>query len=415
MQQKVHQLLAASFLMLSSFGAAHAQTISTFEDVVLPGADTDFITSQATPGDYTFQSGNITFFGTLEPWLGYDHFNCTNYVDTTNPSYTNDRAAITGKGYNNSTNYGVAYVDQDYPAHPYQSILIGAKLQGTAAGSKVIGTYLTNTTYAYLYMKDNYHTGDSMSLVIRGYLNSVPSSDSVVFNLAKYTSTDTVLVKDWQWVNLLPLGSVDSLSFQIFSSDEYAPYYFAFDNLTTLDGACPHASTITASNITQNTASINWTGSINNLSTNYDIAIDQTATLAPTATTVNVTALTYAAAGLTANTQYYAHIRAICPDGGTATWDTVGFKTQQGTGINEHYKNDLNIVISPNPAQNFINLNVTVPVSASIYSLEGKLLMTVCGKDQINISALSVGTYFVRVTDMNDNSKQATLRFTKNH
>jgi hypothetical protein len=414
MQQKLQKWFAASLLTLGCAGALQAQTISTFDDLTLPGVDTDFITAQPAAGDYSFQSGHVMFFGSKESWGGYDHFNYTNYVDTTNPSYTNDRAAITGKGYNISSNYGVAYLDQDYPAHPTQSLITGAKLKDAAVGSKVIGTYVTNTTYAYLYMRDNFTTGDSMTLVIRGYLNTTQSADSVVFKLAKYTATDTILVKDWQWVNLLPLGNVDSLSFQIFSSDDFAPYYFAFDNLTTLDGVCPQTTNITATNIAQNSATINWTGGIANLTTNYQIAVDQSATLAPTATETTTAQLTYAAAGLNASTQYYVHVRAACTDSSFGAWDTLSFKTLQGTGIANTGKNELNLVISPNPAQNYLDLNINIPVTATIYNIEGKLLKTVENARRIDITDLSAGVYILHASSPGD-LKSSTLRFVKNH
>jgi uncharacterized SAM-binding protein YcdF (DUF218 family) len=44
-----------------------AQTVSTFEDVSLPGTDTTFLDTQIPSGDgtYTFESGNVTFYGNI--------------------------------------------------------------------------------------------------------------------------------------------------------------------------------------------------------------------------------------------------------------------------------------------------------------------------------------------------------------
>jgi len=406
--------MAASMLSLGFMTAVHAQTVSTLDDLSLPGANTDFISSQPAAGNYTFQSGHIIFYGTKESWGGYGAFNYTNVEDSTNPSFTNDKAAITGKGYNGSDNYGVAYLTQDYPAHPLQSLPIGAKLQGNAAGSKVTGMYLTNTTYAYLYMKDYYQTGDSLSIVIRGYLNNTVSADSVVFHLAKYTTTDTVLVNTWEWVNLVPLGNVDSLTFQVFSTDALAPYYMAFDNLTTLDGICPTISNIMATNITSSNAIISWTESIAGTADHYEIGIDQSATLAPTATAVTAAAATHAASNLTASTQYYVHVRAACPDGGFSDWDTIGFKTLQGTGIADRNQQSLQVSVSPNPAASTIYLDVKTAVNAVIYSLEGRRIAAVNHAKTIDIAALSAGTYILKVTAVDDPAQQATLRFIKN-
>jgi hypothetical protein len=412
MQQKLQTFFAATALTLGCV-SLQAQTIATLDDLTLPSPNSDFASTQTSAGDYEFQSGHVKFFGTLESWGGYGRFNYTNVVDSTNASFTNDKAAITGKGYNNSDNYGVVYLTQDYPANPTQSLLMGAKLQGTAAGSKVLGTYLTNTTYAYLYMKDNYTTGDFMKIVIRGYLNNVKTPDSVIFDLAKYTAIDTVLLKDWQWVNLLPLGNVDSINFQILSSDDFTPYYMAFDNLTTLDGACPHSANIIASTLNENSATISWNGSIEHLTTDYEVAIDVSNSLAPTATAATVTSPTYSKSALTPNTTYYAHVRAVCPDGGFADWDTASFKTLPVTGISNANENALKIVLSPNPANDFINLQTDILVNASIYNLEGRLLQHIENAKQIDIRNLAAGTYMLRVVNNKDANQQSTLRFIK--
>ncbi|KAA5536093.1 DUF4465 domain-containing protein [Taibaiella lutea] len=413
MQQKLQRFFAVTALTLGSV-SLQAQTISTLDDLILPSPNSDFAGTQTAAGDYEFQSGHVKFFGTLESWGGYGRFNYTNVVDSTNPSFTNDKAAITGKGYDNSDNYGVVYLTQDYPAHPTQSLLIGAKLQGAAAGSKVLGTYLTNTTYAYLYMKDNYTTGDFLKLVIRGYLNNVKTTDSVIFDLAKYTATDTVLVKNWEWVNLLPLGNVDSINFQILSSDDFTPYYAAFDNFTTLDGVCPHAAGIIASTLNENSVTITWNGSVENLTTDYEVAVDVSNTLAPTATAVTVTAPTYSKNALVPNTTYYAHIRATCPDGGFSDWDTASFKTLPVTGISNANGNEMKIVLSPNPANDFIHLQTAISVDADIYNLEGRLLRHIENAKQVDIRNLAAGTYLLRVVNDKNASQQSTLRFIKN-
>jgi len=413
MQQKLQTLFAATALTFGCM-SAQAQTISTLDDLGLPGANTDFITSQTIPGGLSFLSGNVRFYGNLESWGGYSGFNYTNVVDTVNSSFTNDKAAITGKGFNNSGKYGVAYLNADWPANPTSSLEVNVDLEAPASGSKVLGTYLTNTTYAYLYMKDNYTTGDFFKVVIRGYLNNVKSTDSVVFDFAKYTSTDTTLVKTWEWINLLPLGNVDKLTFQLLSSDEFTPFYMAFDNITTLDGACPHAANIIASTLNENSATVTWNGSIEHLTTNYQVAVDVSNSLAPTGSAATVTAATYSASTLTPGTTYYAHVRAVCPDGGFSDWDTASFKTLPVTGISNTNKSGIQIVLSPNPANDFIHLQTDISINASIYNLEGRLLQYVENAKQIDIRNLAAGTYMIRAVDNKNESRQTTLRFVKN-
>lgn len=388
-----------------------AQTVSTLDDLTLPGADTDYATSLPSAQPYSFQSGLVTYYGVLESWGGYGAFNYTNIVDTVTNSFTNDKAAITGSGYN-SSNYGVAYLSADWPANPDKSVLVGAKLEGAAAGSKVVGMYVTNATWSYHYMNTTYENGDWYKLVVRGYLNNAQVADSVTYTLGSFATGDTVLIKTWEWLDLTSLGNVDSLSFQVMSSDEYTPFYFAFDNLTTLDGVCPEAESIAATSVNENSATITWSNAITGFTTNYEVAVDQSATLAPTATATTVSNTTYTQNSLASNTMYYVHVRAACDDGGFSAWDTASFKTLQGTGIFQAQRNELQVSISPNPATDMLTLHSRLAVNAAVYGIEGRELLKVTNATRINIASLPAGIYLLKVTDTTG-GKQTTLRFTK--
>jgi hypothetical protein len=284
---------------------------------------------------------------------------------------------------------------------------------GAAAGNKVSGLYITNTTVAYRWIKNNYTTGSWFKVTIRGYLNNVKTADSVVVTMANYGASDTTLLNTWEWVNLLPLGNVDSLTFQTSSSNSFTPYYFAIDNLTTLDGVCPDAQNIAVTSVNENSATATWTNSVNGFTASYEVAIDQSATLAPTAATTTVTSPTFSKSGLTANTQYYVHVRTACEGGTFSAWDTAAFKTLQSTGIFNGPKNELQLSISPNPATDVLVLSSGIAVDAVIYSIEGKKLIQADNATRISVAALPAGVYLIRVTDKAGTGKQATLRFTK--
>ena len=414
MQYKLPLILALSMLTIGSV-STEAQTISTFDDVTLPGADTSFLeVLPAVDGIYPFETGNTKFYGKIDYGGTYQaQYNYSNRTDTVNPGYDNQWAAIAGEGADHSANYGVAYAETDWNNF-FQSVENGPKLTGAAANHKVSGVYVTNTTVAYRWIQENYSTGDWYKLTVRGYLNNVRTSDSVVITLANYSASDTTLINRWQWVNLLPLGNVDSLTFQTSSSDSYTPYYFAIDNLTTMDGVCPVAQNIAAVSINENSATINWTNSIAGFTTDYQVAVDQSATLAPTAAATTVSNNTYSATGLSNNTVYYAHVRSSCDDGGFSAWDTATFKTLQGTGIFQTNPNNLQLSISPNPSTDFITLHTGIAVNAIVYSIEGKELLQVNQAKTINISSLPRGVYVLKVTDAGSTGKQTTLRFTKN-
>ncbi|MFA6059397.1 MAG: DUF4465 domain-containing protein [Taibaiella sp.] len=417
-------LLALSMLTIGSI-STQAQTVATFDDVTLPGADTTYLESVTGPdGVYTYQSGNAKFYGKKDFGGTYQsNFNCSNHTDTVTPGFVNMWSNITGKGVLSSSNFGIAYVETDYSLATYPTIPVSVKLTGGASGHQVEGAYFTNSVYAYRYMLNSnfYDNGNHwFKLIIRGYLNNTQSTDSVIFTLADYSTAGTpVLVNTWQWVSLMSLGNVDSLTFDLISSDAGAsgvntPTYFAIDNLTTLDGVCPVAQNIAAVSVNENSATINWQNSISGFTTNYEVAVDQSATLAPTATAVTVSNSTYNATSLSNNTVYYAHVRSACSDGGFSAWDTATFKTLQGTGIFQTNPNNLQLSISPNPATDYITLHTGIAVHAVVYSIEGKELLQVNNAKTINISSLPTGVYLLKVTDATGSGKQTTLRFTKN-
>lgn len=234
-------LFAAGLTLCLLPAIGNAQTVSTFDDLTLPGADTNFANTQSQ-GAYSFQSGHVVFYGELTSWGGYQGFNYSNMKDDTTQDFSNDKSAITGIGYDSSDNYGVCYVPLDFQgADPTATLPVGTALKQDAAGFPVSGAYITNTTYAYWYMKNYFQPGNWFQLTIRGYLNGQPSADSITFMLGKVTDSTSEIINEWTWVDLTTLGAVDSLTFDLGSNDTAGgfgmnnPSYFAIDNLTTQD------------------------------------------------------------------------------------------------------------------------------------------------------------------------------------
>lgn len=428
MQKKVLKIALTSLLISGAFLNVQGQTVSGFEDVTLPGTDTTYLeTKYPNDGIYTFESGNAVFYGNVSWGAYWGNFNCSNGTDTVSTSYDSTAACIVGSGYNHSANYAIAYVPTDYTnVDPTVTIPVGAKLKNAAAGKNVAGVFYTNSVYAYRYILNplsGYATNHFyLKLIMRGYLNGVKSTDSVIVNLADYTdNTNPVLVNTWKWANLTALGNVDSLTFDLISNDTAGgfgintPAYFAIDNLITLDGVCPSAANIDAVSINENSATIGWVSNIadGNFSTNYQVAVDQSATTAPTGTATLVTANTYSASSLSPNTTYYAHLRAACPDGGFSDWDTVSFKTLPTTGIINADNNNLDVTLNPNPATNYINLNSALDLNASLYNLKGQLIMHINNVKTIDISGLATGTYILHVRNNKELNQSKTLRFIK--
>lgn len=217
-----------------------AQTVSTFDDLILT-EDSYWNGSDNSGG---FQSGEAYFHNEYHTEWSYwlEGFAYSNKTDNTNPGYSNLYSAFTGGGYGGSANYAVATGSN-----------VGIKLTGSEAGKLVRGLYMTNTTYAALSMKDGDQFAkkfggeagndpDWFKVTITGYRNGVSTRNNVEVYLADYRFDDNskdYIVDYWKWVDLTPLGMVDSIAFSMASSDvgEFGmntPAFFAIDNFNDL-------------------------------------------------------------------------------------------------------------------------------------------------------------------------------------
>ncbi len=238
--------------------------ISTFDDLKLDSTNAYWNGSDTSGG---FQSGSAYFFNeynlTYGSWSGFAYSNVKN--DTT-AGFSNQYAAIPASGVFHSSKYAVAYA--------YSPVSL--KLTGELAGSVLKGLYVTNSTYAALSMEygDAYAKKfggadgtdpDWFLLTIKGY-DKGEFTDSVSFYLADYrfTSSDSdYIVKTWKWVNLQQLGAVDSLTFELHSSDmgKYGmntPAYFCLDNLN--DTTYQHTSVSTFDDVSLDPKNAYWNG-----------------------------------------------------------------------------------------------------------------------------------------------------------
>ena len=219
--------------------SAYAQTMAGFENFELkPGEHLN----NAAP-ERGFESGSIVLPNVYNQefnfWSGFAVSADTN---TTTPGFTNQYSAYPGEGALGTSAYAMGYI--------YEPLIINLKEQ--ALGKPMIGMYVTNSTYAYLSMRD----GDSFAkkfggetgkdpdfyfLTVKKYSGGAISDDSINVYLADYRSSDPTkdyIVKDWKYVDLTVLGEVDSLILILRSSDVgvfgmNTPSYVAIDEVST--------------------------------------------------------------------------------------------------------------------------------------------------------------------------------------
>jgi hypothetical protein len=227
---------------LKSTGAA----LVDFEDLGLTVADSVWNGNDlsGTPDDLLFRSvfvdGDAEFKSIWNSaWGGYwsSGFAYSNMTDSTTAGSGNLYSARPAIGVNGSSNY---VISQNFTS---------VKLTGNAEDEILRGVYITNTTYATLSMEngDGFAkkfggvTGndpDWFMVTIKGYDNGVMVTDSVDFYLADFRfadNTEDYIVTAWKWVNLQSLGEIDSVSFELNSSDVGSlgmntPAFFAMDD-----------------------------------------------------------------------------------------------------------------------------------------------------------------------------------------
>lgn len=253
--------------LLIGAASLQAQTVATFDTLALTGADTFYVNYSNPGNDVGFDDGLASFeceYDTAWGGVWGGGFAYSSMTDSVNGTFSNIYSAKTSKGYNGSNQYAVVSA--------FSPVMI--RLKGKAVGQPVKGFYATNTTYAYTEMKNGGFgkkfggvpntDSDWFKITIKGYLNGSVKTDSIDFYLADFRDADSTkdyIVKTWEWVNLLPLGEVDSISLALSSTDTAGgfgmnnPAFFCIDNFETYEtSSVPNAPVAYAAKVYPNPA-----------------------------------------------------------------------------------------------------------------------------------------------------------------
>ena len=231
-------LLFASGMLVA--WSACCQIITDFEGLLAPG-DSVVNGSEGTTEWVSGAAGfSVLWNEEFSFWAG--GWALSSVADDTTSGVGNLYGCMAGGGHRNSETFAVGQ----------NGSMI--RLEKPAAGRPVRGLYVTNTTYAHNSMRDGDQFAkafggpdgtdpDFFELIIRGYRDGQPTADSVSFFLADYRFAEDsldYLVDDWQFVDLLSLGPVDSLVFSLASSDVgdfgiNTPAFYAIDDVITAE------------------------------------------------------------------------------------------------------------------------------------------------------------------------------------
>ena len=233
-------LLLSLALVMAAF--AMAQEPATFEDVPLGSGGI----WHPPVGENEMPSGGWLFTNSTQ--YGYwGGFTASNRTDLNQTGLDAQYTAVTGGGYDGSTQYAVAYtmgVQTDVYATDGQS-------------HTVTGCYVTNNLWTYQdilqggygelpYGGSTGNDPDWFKVTATGKNASGQTVGTLDFYLADYrfaNNAEDYVLNTWEWFDLSPLGNVATISFSLSSSrgsgyNMITPAYFCMDNFNG-GGAAP--------------------------------------------------------------------------------------------------------------------------------------------------------------------------------
>ncbi len=210
-----------------------AQNVATFESVQLDSASW----WNGSDGSGGFSSGGFWFPNDYnEEWGNWSGFSVSNMKDSVSAGFDNQYSAITAGGVNDSENYAVVYASGELKMEFDDPVSLS-------------GFYVTNSTYAYLSMKngDAYSKKfggedgtdpDYFKLIVSGTGIYGEETEAIEFFLTDFTAeedSNDYILKTWEWLDLSSLGVVKNIQFKLESSDMgdwgmNTPAYFCIDN-----------------------------------------------------------------------------------------------------------------------------------------------------------------------------------------
>ena len=179
-----------------------------------------------------------------------------------------------------------------------------------------------------------------------------------------------------------------------------------FTTDTTVVLTDPTVTTLAATNISQTSATLLAViinpDNVPITATGFQWKATNGGSYTPVAGTVTGSSFSADLTGLTANTAYT--FRAFITYNGTTVYgDEMSFTTEaDSTGIESRLANS--VTLYPNPANEYVEIRVDGDVNVTameVYDVYGKLVCVpdaTSAQTRINVSGLSAGTYFVRVT-----------------
>lgn len=369
--------------------------VATFDDLYLDPesycwGDEEQNTSTFYSGSYSFSN---TLFAEYNTWAGFAYSNKT---ATTFESFLTDQFnSATGHGANNSENYAVAFTMGD----PTK-----VTITHNTEGDIVNGFYITNNAWVIHASENGTGMGDEPNEPFHGgdwykVIATADNGNTAEFYLADYRSENAnhhYTLKSWQWFDLRSLGQVKHISFSTDGTRPNAygstiPSYFCMDDFGGERNVSPKP---TQSVDEYDTAIIDLTQLFDNLKSVddaiYQITDAPDEEIASASIDENLLHLTGNKAG---NTSMVVKQ--------TIKGESIFIEIPIEVTFPVHSDNlaqDAQIKVIPNPADEFITVNVFGDVN--IYTADGNLVETIRNyqsNQHIDVTKLSSGLYVIKI------------------
>ncbi|KAA5533277.1 T9SS type A sorting domain-containing protein [Taibaiella lutea] len=102
---------------------------------------------------------------------------------------------------------------------------------------------------------------------------------------------------------------------------------------------------------------------------------------------------------MTQNGSYFVKVTQNGCSGNSDTVQVTDIST--GTGVNDINLNNIGLVVSPNPTTDILNIQSKIAVNASVFSADGKMILSVKNAKKIDMRSFNSGLYYVLFTTEN--------------
>ena len=249
----------------------------------------------------------------------------------------------------------------------------------------------SDVTYNSAVLNGSISNPDNVTITAQGFEWKAMTEDTyVTVNAQGATMT----------YNLTDLAANTEYTYRAFVTTANGTHYgqnVTFTTQETPAEPCDAPTGLTVTDIQSESISVTWD---NAPALRWNV---QYTPLGGTASTVTATTNSYTISNLTPETTYQIRVQAVCEEDYMSAW-SAPIAVATLVGLNIYLEN--NVTLYPSPAKEYVDVRVDGDVNVTgmdMFDVYGKLIRTVVGANndspiRINVSDLSAGMYFVRVT-----------------